>query len=247
MIKALARNWKAVLAFLLAVAAVLVYTQVYTPKKEAFIAERDQLNMQIGVLQTTIAENERYKDVQEYLPAELEKITASRDSVYEAFPDAMKEEDQLMYLLYLQKIFHDGSAELGFTEELYTLLGMGSGHGVYLPGSPSPSGHAHTENVFQFGQMQPVQVLSDGAVLQAMDIVLSYSATYNGFKNMVEYLSTDSRVASIHYVTLQYDVMTNKLCGELVIRLYSLDVTNREYEAPVITNPGMGKENVFAD
>lgn len=224
--KAITRNWKAVLALILMIAAVVVYFRVYKPKQEAYIAERDQLNKQIAVLQTTVAENERYKDVQDLLPAEYVKMEESRDVIYEVFPDEIKEEDQLMYLLYLQKTFGSDLAELGFSESLYLKGG---------------------QNVFQFGAVQPVRALSDGAVLEAMDITLSYSATYDGFKKMVNYLSTDSRVASIRYATFTYDVLNSVLSGQLVIRLYSLDVTDRGYEVPVITNPGMGKDNVFAD
>ena len=224
--KTLARNWKAVLAFLLVVAAVVVYMMVYKPKKEAYEAEKSQLNMQITALQNTIAENERYKGVQDQLPAETEKITASRDSLYAAFPQEIREEDQIMYLLYLEEVFGGDFAELGFTQSLY------EGYG---------------QNTFQFGQIQPAQMLSDGAVLQALDITLVYNASYDGFKRMVNYLSTDSRVASIRYATFNYDVVNSVLSGQLAIRLYSLDATNREYQQPAITNPGMGKNNMFAD
>ena len=224
--KTLARNWKAVLAFLLIVAAVLVYMMVYKPKQEAYIAERDQLNMQITALQNTIAENERYKDVQDQLPAELEKITASRDGLYEVFPQEIKEEDQIMYLLYLEQVFGGDLAELGFTQSLYQNYG---------------------QNTFQFGQVQPIQMLSDGAVLQGLDIVLTYNATYDGFKRMVDFLATDSRVVSILYATLNYDAVNEVLSGQIALRLYSLDATNREYEVPTIRNPGMGKNNMFAD
>lgn len=224
--KALARNWKAVLALILLIAAAVAYFKVYTPKKEAYLAEKDQLNKQIAVLQTTIAENERYKDVQELLPPEYEKMEASRSKLYESFPDDIKEEDQLLYLLYLEKVFASDMAELGFSESMYLSGG---------------------QNVFQFGALQPVRGLTDGSVLQAMDITLSYNATYDGFKKMVNYLSTDSRIASIRYATFAYDVLTETLRGQLVIRLYSLDASNREYTVPVITNPGMGKDNVFKD
>lgn len=223
--KTLARNWKAVLAFVLLIAALLVYTQVYVPKKEAYLSEKDMLQKQISVLQTTIVENEQYKSVQPLLPAEYEKMDATRAELYASFPNEIKEEDQLMYLLYLEKTFGSDLAKLGFTESLYLDGGM---------------------NVFQFGEIQPVVGLSDGAVLQAMDIVLSYSATYDGFKKMVDYLATDSRVASIRYATFEYDVLNSLLRGQLVIRLYVLDA-GREYDVPVITDPGMGKTNVFAD
>lgn len=224
--KALARNWKAVLAFLLVLAALAVYFMGYKPKKEAYEQEKSQLNMQITALQNTIQENERYKDVKDLLPAELEKLDASRDGLYEVFPQEMKEEDQILYLLYLEEVFGGEFAELGFTQSLYETLG---------------------QNTFQFGEVQPIQMLSDGAALQALDITLTYNASYDGFKKMVNYLATDSRVTSIRFATFNYDPVGQTLGGQLALRLYLLDATDREYTRPEIANPGTGKTNMFND
>lgn len=224
--KALVRNWKAVLAFLLVLAALAVYFMGYKPKKEAYEQEKSQLNMQITALQNTIQENERYKDVKDLLPAELEKLDASRDGLYEAFPQEMKEEDQILYLLYLEEVFGGEFAELGFTQSLYETLG---------------------QNTFQFGEVQPIQMLSDGAALQALDITLTYNASYDGFKKMVNYLATDSRVTSIRFATFNYDPVGQTLSGQLALRLYLLDATDREYTRPEIANPGTGKTNMFND
>lgn len=224
--KALARNWKAVLALLLVLAAAAVYFMGYKPKKEAYEQEKSQLNMQITALQNTIKENERYKDVKDLLPAELEKIDASRDGLCEVFPQEMKEEDQILYLLYLEQVFGSEFAELGFTQSLYETLG---------------------QNTFQFGEVQPIQILSDGAVLNALDITLTYNASYDGFKKMVNYLATDSRITSIRLATFNYDVVGETLSGQLALRLYLLDATDREYTKPEIANPGTGKTNMFND
>lgn len=224
--KALARNWKAVLALLLVLAAAAVYFMGYKPKKEAYEQEKSQLNMQITALQNTIKENERYKDVKDLLPAELEKIDASRDGLYEVFPQEMKEEDQILYLLYLEQVFGSEFAELGFTQSLYETLG---------------------QNTFQFGEVQPIQILSDGAVLNALDITLTYNASYDGFKKMVNYLATDSRITSIRLATFNYDVVGETLSGQLALRLYLLDATDRDYTKPEIANPGTGKTNMFND
>ena len=224
--KALARNWKAVLALLLVLAAAAVYFMGYKPKKEAYEQEKSQLNMQITALQNTIQENERYKDVKDLLPAELEKLDASRDGLYEVFPQEMKEEDQILYLLYLEQVFGSEFAELGFTQSLYETLG---------------------QNTFQFGEVQPIQILSDGAVLNALDITLTYNASYDGFKKMVNYLATDSRITSIRLATFNYDVVGETLSGQLALLLYLLDATDRDYTKPEIANPGTGKTNMFND
>lgn len=101
--KVIGRNWKAVLSVLLLLVAVLVYVLGYRPRSEAYVMERDQLNAQITALQTTIVENEKYKDVQDQLEPAEAAIEESRAALYENFPADMKEEDQILYLLYLEK------------------------------------------------------------------------------------------------------------------------------------------------
>ena len=84
--------------------------------------ERDQLNAQITALQTTIVENEMYKDVQDQLEPAEAAIEESRAALYENFPADMKEEDQILYLLYLEKTLGTGSKELGYTQELHDIF-----------------------------------------------------------------------------------------------------------------------------
>ena len=109
--KVIGRNWKAVLSVLLLLVAVLVYVLGYRPRSEAYVMERDQLNAQITALQTTIVENEMYKDVQDQLEPAEAAIEESRAALYDKFPAGMQEEDQLLYLLYLEKTLGTGRSE----------------------------------------------------------------------------------------------------------------------------------------
>ena len=107
--KAIVRNWKALLAIVLVLAAAAVYFLGYRPSAENFARQREQLTQQNAQLQTTIAENERYKDVQDQLSPALDAIEESRQALYDAFPDGMREEDQLLYLLYLDETIAPGT------------------------------------------------------------------------------------------------------------------------------------------
>ena len=112
--KVIGRNWKAVLSVLLLVAAVLVYVLGYRPRSEAYVLERDQLKTQITALQTTIVENEKYKDVQDQLEPAEAAIEESRAALYENFPADMKEEDQNKKLEFVKKV-----KETKFNQELF--------------------------------------------------------------------------------------------------------------------------------
>lgn len=232
--KVISRNWKAVLAVLLAAAAVLVYFLGYRPRLERCQQEMQELGSQIAMLQTTVANNEKYKDVQGELDAASQAIAESRAELYAKFPAEFREEDQLLYLLYLDEALGQGGDELGYSQELHEIFTL-----------RFPDDSELKDIKFEFGDAVPVQVLSDGAVLQGMNLTAYYHASYEDFKNMVNYLATDSRIASIRYATFRYDEAKKLLDGKLELVLYLLDSDTQVYEAPEVTVPSTGKTDIF--
>ena len=103
--KTLKQNWKAIVAFFLVVAAVCVYFLGYRPAKQEFESKEKELNIMITALQNTIAENLRYVDVQDKLEAATAELENSRLELYQKFPSELKEEDQIMYVVYLEDTF----------------------------------------------------------------------------------------------------------------------------------------------
>ena len=103
--KALLKNWKAIIALLLVAAAVFVHFKVYRPAKQEFESKQTELNMMIVALQNTISENLRYVQIQDKLTPAMEDIQVSRLDLYKKFPTELKEEDQIMYVVYLEKTF----------------------------------------------------------------------------------------------------------------------------------------------
>lgn len=99
------KYWKIFLGLLLVVVAVLVYMNSYLPAKAEYEAQREQLNTSVSALQVTVAENRRYTDVQEKIPDALTEMDEKRIELYNKFPVEMKEEDQIMYILYLEETF----------------------------------------------------------------------------------------------------------------------------------------------
>ena len=99
------KYWKIFLGLLLIVVAVLVYMNSYRPAKADYESQRDQLSASVSALQTTVAENRRYTKVQEEIPDALTEMDEKRLALYSKFPVEMKEEDQIMYILYLEETF----------------------------------------------------------------------------------------------------------------------------------------------
>lgn len=115
--KALGKYWKLILAFLLLLGALLIYVLQYLPAKQAYELERASLQTQIGTMQIQIAENRKYAPVQEQLADATKAIEDSRKELYSKFPVEMKEEDQIMYMLYLEEKF-GREVVFSFAEEI---------------------------------------------------------------------------------------------------------------------------------
>ena len=101
----LIKNWKLVLGVVLLLIALLVFLNVYQKDKKAYESEVEQLNMYITALENNIAENMKYAGVQEDLDEGIALVKAKQLELYESFPVELKEEDQIMYVLYLETLF----------------------------------------------------------------------------------------------------------------------------------------------
>ena len=203
----LKKYWKALLAVVLLIAFAMVFSN-YLSERQAHKAEVDKLEANNQMLQNKVDANMKYEGVQDQLEEASAQLMASRLELYQKFPVEMKEEDQIMYVLYLEKIFG-------------------------------------TEIFFSFGQSQPVMALKDGSKVMGLTLTVNYQTTYNGFKDMIDYLATDSRVTSIQFAQIQYDATTDTAVGSVTLLLYLIDSDLLEYVSPEVNEPDTGKDNIF--
>ena len=259
--KSLGKYWKVLLALLLVLIAVWIYMNKYQTEKAAYEAESKQLQNIIDVLEVQIAENLKYKDVQDQLDAAKAQLEESRVELYSHFPKEMKEEDQIMYGLYLEKVFGteiklwdvtgvDGKlGSLGVLNRKQTTV-FGDNQYLYdFDGNKlgvAPGVEQNYGTNFHFGSAQVLAPLMDpeGANLLGLILVVNYETTYEGFKDMVNYLAQDEFVTSIYEGTVSYNAKKDLAKGTLYLILYNME-SNREYEAPDIKQFETGKDNIY--
>ena len=203
----LKKYWKAIVAVVLLIAFALVLSN-YFSERQAHQAEVDKLQSNNQMLQNKVDANKEYEDVQDELEDASAQLMASRLELYQKFPVEMKEEDQIMYVLYLEKIFG-------------------------------------TEIFFSFGQAQPMTVLKDGAKVMGLTLTVNYQTSYDGFKDMIDYLATDSRVTSVQFAQIQYDANSDTAVGTVTLLLYLIDSDLLDYVKPEVNVPDTGKDNIF--
>ena len=201
------KYWKAMIAVVLLIAVVMVFSN-FLSERAAHEAQIKQLAANNKVLQNKVNENMKYEGVQDQLEEASAQLMASRLELYQKFPVEMKEEDQIMYVLYLEKIFG-------------------------------------TEITFAFSQAQPMMALKDGSKLMGLTLTVNYQTDYDGFKDMIDYLATDSRVTSVQFATIQYDAASDTAYGTVTLLLYLIDSDLLDYVAPDVNVPVTGKDNIF--
>ena len=124
--KILGKYWKVLLALIMIGLAVYGYFNIYETEKAAYEKKSSQLEMMILSLEKNIKENARYADIQDKIPDAEAAVDASRLELYKHFPVEMKEEDQIMYVLYLETIFGT-EIEFSFNEAVpYVAMRDGS-------------------------------------------------------------------------------------------------------------------------
>lgn len=206
--RVLGKYWKLLLALILLCLAAYMYFGVYQTERTVYEVATQQMNTYITALQASIEKNSRYVDVQDKLEEATAAVDASRLALYQHFPREMKEEDQIMYVLYLETLFG-------------------------------------TEIHFSFSQAQPLMTLRDGSTLMGLVLTVNYETTYQGFQDMVAYLSADSRITSVYAASIEYDAKKDVAQGELTLVLYLIDSELLEYLPPDVAEPETGKDNVF--
>ena len=229
--RGLKKYWKVVLAVVLAAAAIPVTLVGYLGGRADFDAQRTALDAEILTLQATIVEGARYADMQEEIDQATQALDRSRRELYGNFPEELLEEEQIMYLLHLeQAAAENGWGDVGYTVDLYE-------HFIERYGGDSAIS-------FTFGQPQTLLMLSDG-VLQGVTTTVYFETTYDGFKEMVQYIATDDRIASIQYCTLDYDAANDAATGTLTLLCYVLESDLPGLVQPEAETPATGKPNLF--
>ena len=98
--------------------------------------------------------------------------------------------------------------------------------------------------MFSFAEEIPIVAMSDGAELQGVTFAFDFVTTYGGFKNMVQELATDSVITSVRYAVMQYDSASDQVFGQLIVTRYVM-ADGRDYQAPEVDKPALGKENIY--
>ncbi len=73
-----------------------------------------------------------------------------------------------------------------------------------------------------------------------------YRCTYEGLKEMLNYITGYKNRMNVENITVSYDRETGNLTGSMMLNLYSVISADKTYEAPVVGGIDIGMKNIFA-
>lgn len=76
-------------------------------------------------------------------------------------------------------------------------------------------------------------------------VSMSYQTSYQGLKDIVNYITSQKDRMTIPAITVSYDETTGGLSGVLTVNMYYLTNTGREYEPPTVRGINRGVTDVF--
>lgn len=168
--------------------------------------------------------------------AEYAKQTAEMKSQFEglenSFVKGIITEDEIVYMATLEDRNEEQQLVLNY-------INMG------YPTSSNYMPPVENNAAFATGAIAMPSVNDDGIELYSYPIDFGFNVTYQGFKDVVNYLNTVGTKKKITGVTIAFDNSTGILNGILSFEEYALIGTGKEYYPLTIPTVPVTVENIF--
>jgi hypothetical protein len=214
--------------------AVLIFLFVYKPyiEKTETMETENQILMQALTKYQEIAENEvYYKETTENMNLETSKIISE-------YATGLSREDQIMYMANLENRFL-GEIELNF-------FNMGTDQeisvGTVETEQEVPVETPSEDAMFAF---QEPEVVDNGIQMFKNTIESGYKVSYEGLKDILDYVNGVGVKKNITGITLSFDSTSGLLLGSMSMNQYYLTGTDGFYSKTNIPVVKIGLENIF--
>lgn len=182
--------------------------------------ETETLRADTEVLKSEIQKYNAVKDNIALYKNGIENATNTIADVLQNFPITVMEEDMIMLGRNLEK---------SIDETYVSNVTFGGASNIYVATS------------------KPVEATTVpiSYSLYNNNILISYQTSYQGFKELIDYISENKNRMSINDFSLAYDESTGMVTGSTSINMYSVTGTDKEYTQQNLSGVSLGTDNIF--
>lgn len=206
---------------LVILAAVLAYFYLYMPK----VDERDALLRENHALETRLIELKNLAvNEQDF----IDGINDSKESIQQVlnnYSAGNTPEKSIMMINSLEKKIGIKLPNLSFSEPRTVTT-------VDMPMVSQDEAGKYVTSYYKVSLLQET-------------LTTNYECDYEQLKDLVDFVNDYPERMNIESITMAYDSTTGGLKGNLVLNLYAVTGTGKEYVAPDISGLSMGVGNIF--
>ena len=180
----------------------------------------DALNAETDVLKVEISKYTAVKDNIALYNTGIEDATNHIADVLYDFPAMVMEEDMIMFGRSLEKNIDD---------TVVSTVSFGAPSNVYVV----------TSHPVEASTVPISYSLYNNA------ITVSYQTSYEGFKEIVDYIRSNKNRMTMENFSLAYDEATGLLKASTAVNMYSVTGTDKEYTQQNLSGVGLGLDNIF--
>ena len=178
------------------------------------------LEAETELLRVEITKYTAVKDNIELYNAGIEDATNHIADVLYDFPSMVMEEDMIMFGRSLEKNIDD---------TYVSTVSFGAPSNVYVVTSHP---------------VEPTTVPISYSLYNNV-VSVSYQTSYDGFKDIVDYIRSNKNRMTVENFSLAYDTNTGMLTASSTLNMYSVVGTDKEYTQQNLSSVGLGLDNVF--
>ena len=209
-------NLKLILFLLSVVMVGGVYMYVYKPNSEDTAAiESECDNLEIRLADLKAKEANRAQ-----YEADIVAYNEKVDEIVSYFPATLDQEISVMFIKGVEEV-HDGEFEV-------SAVGLGQPTQFYTLG----------------GNVNPETGVASGYTCYSSDMPITYSGTYDGIQDFIEYIMNYKYRMNISSVSIAYDVENDKASGTINLHAYCVSGEGREADEVNVDVPN-GVDNLF--
>lgn len=205
----------------------------YTIKTEETYKEIDKVKLEI-------MEREIMLEQEEEVLISLDEVNAKKQEIIDEYPVYIAKEDNFMFVERME-----GKLDISISA-----LNISDNSGFYSTILPAINTDAETQEIVD------IMAGEDGNKDEKTDeiptmngvvntIGMNFLTSYEGLKDLSEYIRNYPEPTVIDNVSVSYDSSTGALAGSLTLKRYALSGSGKEYKSTAIEGINIGTDNIF--
>lgn len=223
--------------FIISLISVGIFVYSYFIVYEKYTSKTTEAYNEIKIVQQKIREREEMLIQEEEIQSSLEEVNRKKHEIIDNYPVHIAKEDNFMFVEKLQNNVKINIMSLDVSDntDFYTTI---------LPLVEVDITENQEEEVRSDNKRD-----SDAETTTMTGLVntisMSFLTSYEGLKDLSEYIRKYPEPTVIDRVSISYDSSTGALAGNLTLKRFALTGTGKEYNGTHIDGIDIGTDNIF--